>query len=689
VSTLLLEIGVEELPSSYVEAALAALPGLVEARLSVLRLAHGPIRALGTPRRLAVLVEDLAARQADLSEQVLGPPKAAAYAEDGTPKKAALGFARKLGVEVEALTLVETDKGVYVAGRREEPGRPAVEVLPAALAEACKAIPFRKSMRWSDGDATFGRPVQWLVALLGAEVVPVSFAGVEAGRSSRGHRFLAPEPFELARADDYVDALRRAHVLVEPAERKARMREQLLARAAEAGGVLVEDAFLETENASMVEEPHVLLGAFDPAFLELPDDVTIEVMRGHQRYFALRSADGALLPRYLVVSNHRGDPAQIVRGNDRVLRARLADARFFVLEDRKVGLADRAEGLGGVVFQNQLGSVADRVERIVRVVRGLGDDGAAEQAGRLCKADLLTLIVGEFPELQGVMGRWYALAEGLPEEVADAIRDHYLPRGAGDAVPEAAPAARLAVADRADVLVGCFGIGLTPTGSADPFALRRACLGLVRIALEGPIDVDVRAVLGDAWEAYAGQGKPVKGKKEVLEELDGFVRGRLAAWYGERYDGDLVAACLGAWPGSSLRDLGARMEALAAFRKLPAYGDLAVAFKRAFNIAKDSPDADAPDPALFAEAAEKALWEAFASLRPRVEAAAADGAYGDALDAVAEVLRAPIDRYFDEVFVMVEDPAVRGNRLRTLRAISDTLTALAHFHLLSSPSDGG
>lgn len=686
--SLLLEIGLEELPASFVEGALAAMPKLAGDALSAARLAHGTIRALGTSRRLALVVEDLAARQTDLSEVVVGPPKAAAFADDGTPKKAAEGFAKKLGLDVSALFVEETDKGPYVAGKREEAGRAAAEVLPPLLEELIRKIPFPKSMRWGPGEVAFGRPVHWIACVHGDEIVDLSFAGVASGRQSRGHRFLAPGPIDLKAAGDYVEALREAHVLVVPEELVATMLDALHAAAKDAGGVLVDDPFLVDENAGMVEEPHVVCGSFDEAFLALPDEVTIGVMRGHQRYFALRDASGTLMPRYLAVVNTALAPEVIVKGNDRVLRARLADAEFFVREDQKAGLESFVPRLDDVVFQAKLGTVGERVARLEAGVRSFPGEtevsaDAERQAARLCKADLVSLIVGEFPELQGRMGRWYAEKAGVDAEVARAIEEHYLPRSATDDLPSTTLAAQLAVVDRADALVGCFGIGLIPSGSADPFALRRATIGVVRIALDGPIDVNVRAVLKNAWGAYHAQDKPVGDQDEVLAQLDEFFRGRLKAYFGERLPTDLVDACLGAWDGGSLRDLNERLDALEAFRRQPAYESLAVAFKRAYNIAKDVEPAPI-DPELLTEDAERALAERWASLEGRIAAHTQAGQYGAALTLVAEQLREPIDRFFDEVFVMVDDPAVRDNRLRLLGSIARTLTAIAHFHLLGS-----
>ncbi len=683
--TLLLEIGTEELPASFVTRALEAMPDIARELLAAARLPHDVMQALGTPRRLALLVTQVADRQEDLADEIVGPPRSVALDAEGKPTRAGEGFARKQGVDPSELRVVTTDKGEYVAVSRHVQGRPAVEVLPEVLAALCTRVPFQKSMRWGEGELAFGRPIHWLVALHGAEEVPFDLSGIRAGRETRGHRFLAPEPFELSSADEYVERLRRAHVIADADERRRMMEEQLARAAEDLGGELVPDPFLVGECASLVEEPHVVPGRFDESFLDLPEGVIVSVMRDHQRYFAVRAPGGDLLPRYLNVANTANDPETIARGNDRVLRARLADARFFVDEDRKKTLAERVPGLDDVVFQAKLGSIGDKVRRIEGIAGSLleGEQSRdARRAAHLCKADLITLIVGEFPELQGEMGRFYALEQGEKPAVADALRDHYKPKGAGDEAPDQVVGAALAVADRADTLVGCFGIGLVPTGSADPFALRRAALGIVRIALEGPIDVDLGALLGEAWARY-GEGSALAARDAVVGQLDEFFRARLRAFYGERLSGDLVEACLAAWSGGSVRDLDARIGAVSRFRELPEYESLAVAFKRAFNIAKDAP-AGEPDPALFADAAEKTLAEAFGALEPTVEAAVGRGAYEHALSAIARDLRQPIDRFFDEVFVMVEDDAVRDNRLRLLGSIARTLTGIAHFHLLST-----
>jgi len=682
-ASLLLEVGTEELPASYVAGALEALPTILGKLLEQNRLSFGAMSALGTPRRLALIVEGLAARQSDLAAEILGPPVSVAFDADGAPSRAGVGFARKNGKEPADIRRVETPKGAYAAVFVEEHGKPASEVLPELLATAIGAIPFRKSMRWGAGEHAFGRPIQWLIALHGERVIPTRFADVAAGRSTRGHRFLAPAPVDISSAADYVDTLRRCHVLVDPAERRASMHAALRLAASSIGAALVEDEFLMGECLSLVEEPHVVIGSFDPNFLTLPDEVVVAVMRGHQRYFAVRSPDGKLLPRYLTVVNTAKDPATISIGNDRVLSARLADARFFVTEDRKAPLVDRVSKLDAIVYQAKLGSIGDKVRRVAALQAVIFPGLPAEHAplaARLSKADLTTLIVGEFPELQGTMGRWYALANGVPQEAADAIRDHYLPRGAGEAVPQSPVSAALAVADRIDTLVGCFGIGLVPSGSADPYALRRAALGVIRIALEGPLDVRLASAIAHSHSLYAPS--VLTEAAAVRSELDAFFRARLRAHYAENHRGDTVEACLAAWHGQSLRDLHDRVGALTMLRARPEFESLAVAFKRTFNIAKDA--TGETNAALWQDDAERELATVFASVRGDLDAMVERGHYEQALMMIARVLRGPIDAFFEKVFVMVDDTEVRENRLRLLGTIARTVTGIAHFHLLST-----
>ena len=688
--TLLLEIGTEELPASFVSAGVDALPSLVRAKLAELRLSHGEVRAAGTPRRLAVCVDHLATQQPDLDEEVLGPPARVAFDAEGKPTKAALAFAQKLGVDVASLSRKGTDKGEYLVGRRVEKGAPAQNLLPAALAEVCAKIPFRKSMRWSDGEVAFGRPVRWLVALLGAEQLSVEFAGIRSGRTTAGHRFLAPGPHPVARAQDYVASLRQHHVFVDLDERRRTMVERLHAAAQAAGGVLIEDGFLVEENLSLVEEPQIVTGGFDAEFLQLPERVILDVAKGHQRYFGVRDPAGKLLPKYLAVVNTAEKPENVRRGNDRVMRARLADAKFFYETDLATPLSARREKLGGVVFHKRLGSVADKVQRIERLVPLLGaelglGDGVVKTAlagAALCKCDLVTLMVGELPELQGEMGTAYALAQGVSADVATVITEHYQPRGADDPTAPSDAAALVALADRFDTLVGCFAVGQVPTGAADPLALRRAALGVLRTVLDKGWELSLSAAVASAYAAYSGV-KLDADVGETSDKLLAFFKQRLRGLLEQEVAVGAVDACLAA-QADRPQDVALRARALAQID--PGVRALAgEVFKRAANIAKDAPEGEPVAPGEVAadvHVTERALFAAFAELRQAVGAAHQSRDYPSALGAIAGF--APVlGRYFDDVLVMADDPRVRDNRLKLMRQIHRTCSAIAHFNVLA------
>jgi len=684
---LLIEIGVEELPASFVHSGLESLEAAARTQLAHARLAPENLRALGTPRRLA-LRATVPAEQPDREETVTGPPWGVAF-KDGEPSKAALGFAKKNGVDASDLQKVTTDKGDYVAAKVHEAGRPSLEILAELLPEICGKAHFRKSMRWGEGDFAYGRPIHWLVALLDGEVIPFSFGGVATGRESRGHRFLAPETFALEAADAYEERLARAHVVVDVEKRTQAMHAALDAAATKLGGVVVPDAHLSLECASMVEEPFVVPGSFDDAFLELPEEVVVSVMRDHQFYFAVRTEDGALMPRYLNVVNTAEAPDVIAKGNDRVLRARLADARFFVEEDRKKKLEERLPKLDTVTFQKKLGTLGDKRRRIEGLATELAttkpialDVEDARAVARLCKADLESLIVFEFPELQGRMGRYYAKLEGVSDAVADAIAEHYQPAGADDEVAASKLGALVAVADRMDTLAGCFAIGQKPSSSADPFGLRRAALGVIRTALEGPIDVVLWHWTLPASLPFAHHLVP----DENLPNLREFFEARLRAYYKASYGGDVVDGTLAAWDFGSIRDLDARMKAVAGFRDHEAFEDLAVAFKRAYNITRDNPPGEGDiDEALLEDGSERDLYDAYQKAEAAIAEHVEAKRYGEALALVGN-LRDPIHRYFDidtGVYVMVDDDTLRTNRLRLLKRISDRVTAIVHFHRLS------
>lgn len=542
-TSLLLEIGVEELPASYVDAAMGALPALLGPAFTEARLPFTEMKAYGTPRRVAVLVQGLPEATAPGTEELLGPPESAAF-KDGVPTKAAQAFADKCGVPVAELRIVEKSAegkqkaGRYVVGTRTLQAQATKLLVGPILTQAIAKIPFRKSMRWGEGSATFGRPVQWLVALLDSTLVDVEFGGIRASSTSYGHRFLAPDAVTIEHADHYVAQMRTRHVFVDREERRALMNERVEALAKQAGGTPDRAEILDVENTTLVEEPFAVVGSFDPRFLALPASVIRAVARGHQRYYCVEKSEDELLPSYVAVVNTANRPDVIAKGMNRVMTARLSDASFFLEEDKKTDVQKRREKLKGLVFHNKLGSVFDKSERLVLLAThlaktlGVAADVEAEtlEAARDCKADLTSLMVGEFPELQGAMGRAYAKHAGRRDGVADALRDHYRPVGATDALAPTDQGRIVALADRLDTLVGCFGVGLQPSGAADPFALRRNCIALLRMLIEDDAKgtygrLNLRALLGVAYDGY---GRPLELTREaVIEKVASFAEERL------------------------------------------------------------------------------------------------------------------------------------------------------------------
>ncbi len=687
---LLLEIGVEELPASFVNEAVKAMPKLLSKQLEGLRLAHAELRAAGTPRRLALFATGLADRQPDLDEEVIGPPARVAFDKDGKPTKAAESFAKKNNVELSALYTVDQKKGSYLAARRKEAGREAAELLPEVLSQVCSGIPFRKSMRWSDGETAFGRPVRWLVALLGSQVIPFEFAGLKSGNRTFGHRFLAPGEMTLEQPSDYVDKLRSARVLVDIQEREKTMNERLLEAAAQADGELIEDSFLVSENASLVEDPQVVVGGFDESFLELPERVVLDVAKDHQRYFGMRSKDGRLMARYLAVVNTAEVPDNVRRGNDRVMRARLADAKFFYDEDMKRPLAQRAADLDAVMFQKRLGSVGDKVRRLVSLVseiaalQGCSDDmrTKAVEAAQLAKCDLVTLMVFEFPELQGEMGRAYALKQGIDADVALAISEHYAPRGASEPTASGDVGALVGLADRLDTLVGCCAINVMPTGSADALGLRRAAIAILRTLIDKQWKLSLEQLVKHAYDQYAGVELDLT-EQDTVHKLNGFLRHRLRGVLSESLPQDAVDACLDA-DSDRPYDVSLRVEALSHLDET-LRASVGEVFKRAANIAKEAPEGEPKPPSEVSSdvhASERALFDAFSKLQSVLQQARAGGDYTTALNAIGEF--APLlGQFFEDVFVMVDDAPIRDNRLRLMRAIHASCSSFASFNLLA------
>ncbi|ROR34363.1 glycine--tRNA ligase subunit beta [Inmirania thermothiophila] len=678
---LLVEIGTEELPPKALAGLAQALLEGVVAGLDEAGVGRGEGRCFATPRRLAVRVAAVATAQPDRVVERRGPALRAAFDAEGCPTRAAEGFARACGVAVEALERLETPQGAWLVHRRIERGRPTAELLPGIVSRALDRLPVPKRMRWGDLEEAFVRPVHWIVLLLGGEVVPMRRFGIASGRASRGHRFHHPGPVELAAPAEYEQRLEtEGRVLVDLARRRARIREQVEEAAREAGGrALVDEALLD-EVAALVEWPVAVAGRFEERFLALPREVLVSTMQDHQRYFPVEGEDGGLLPWFVTVANIESrDPARVREGNERVIRPRLADAAFFWEQDRRRPLAARREALAGVVFHERLGSLLERSDRIARLAAAIaerlgGDADAARRAGELAKCDLVTEMVGEFPELQGIMGRYYALHDGEPEAVAEAIAEHYRPAHAGDRLPATAAGRALALADRIDTLVGIFAAGERPSGEKDPYGLRRAAIGVLRILIEGELALDLRELLAEAAAGLAGRVPA----QEVVDEVLDYCLERLRAYYAEAGCGaDAYDAVRAVRPTAPL-DFHRRLEAVEAFHGMEAAAALAAAHKRIRNILRKAAPAPEPgwDDGLLAEEAERALADALAACREALAPLLAAGRYREALERLA-ALRPAVDRFFDEVLVMAEDEAVRRNRLGLLAALGRLLDSVA------------
>lgn len=653
----LLEIGVEEIPDWMIQPALRNLSDLFTGVMEEYSLGGSVVWVDGTPRRLVLRADGLAERQADTEETVMGPPKSAAY-KQGKPTGALTGFARKMGIAVEDVRVETTPKGEYLAYTRKVTGRTAEAILAAELPGVISKIYFPKTMYWTGrGGPRFIRPIRWMVALLGGSVVPFELAGVTSGNTTSGHRRLGAARIPVT-IEDYEQQLSSNYVLLKAADRKAKIESDIHTLLAGSGLLPREDAALLETLTYLTEYPAPVLGQFDASFLELPAEVLVTVMRHHQRYFSLQDMQGRLAPFFLAIMNTSSDPEGLVRqGNERVLRARFNDARFFWDVDQQKKLADRVEDLKSVTFQARLGSYYDKTQRVADLVQELGGGEDARRAALLAKCDLTCEMVKEFTELQGIVGGLYARFQGENEEVAQAIYDQYKPESMDDSLPRTRDGQLLSLADKLDTLRGCFGIGLIPSGSKDPFALRRAAQGVVRILAEGELNLPI----------------PVDG------ELGAFLRDRVEYYFRDirKYPYDEVRAAMAAG-FADLKDLAARLEALHAVRPTPDFEPLAAACKRIQNILKQAQFASpgAVEEALLEPGPERGLYDAFGAQRAAVKAAGAN--YRAALEAIA-TLRPAVDLFFDKVLVNAPDSRVRENRLRLLDLILTEFSAIAGF----------
>ena len=697
--SLLLEIGCEELPAGFITPALRQLEGLAKEGLSAARIPNASIQTMGTPRRLALLVEGVADRQEAETRELTGPAVRVAFDADGNPTKAAQGFAKSAGVPVESLERITTPKGEYLLARVHDAGKPTREVLATLLPAWISGISFPKTMHWN-GTGRFARPVRWLLSLWDGDLVPFESFGIQSGKRSRGHRTLSPDWFEIKSADRYAATLREHGVLASPAERSKQVEALVKEAAAIKGGTALADPDLVEEVANLIEWPDAILGHFDERYLDLPAPIVITAMRAHQRYFAVEGASGSLLPCFVAIRNGRGDGKDLIRrGNEAVLRARLEDARFYWENDRKAGLEKKVEELKQIVWHEKLGSVYDRTQRIVQLAEELARQlapksrDAVSRAAYLSKADLATEMIRsgkEFAALEGIAGAEYAAAQGEPPEVIRAIRQHILPRSPSDPIPPSIEGAILAIADRLDVIVGGFSAGLTVTGSQDPYGLRRAGNGIVRILLEKGLRVDVVALASWLGAVYDRAGIPPGAKQSDFAE---FWSQRVASAFEEKgIPYDTAAAVLAVRPGDPL-DALARARAIEAIRQTDDFEGLMIGYRRAANILRSAPPEEiAVSGQPLAERAEAFSDKAEADLHLETKMAR---------QAVETYLQSPepdyqallrhllglkpsIDRFFEAVMVMADDPATRRRRLAILEAVRQTFIRIAEFSALPS-----
>ena len=687
--SLLVEIGTEELPPKALpELARAFFDGIcagLEKR--GVQFDRSGAHPLYSPRRLAVLLPAVALQQPTQKSEALGPYKNIGLDAHGQPTQALAGFAARNGVEISQLQAVTDAKGERFVARSENPGAATADLLPEIINEALKGLPIPKPMRWGNRDIAFVRPAHWLLVLLGENVVEAEVLGLRSDRMSRGHRFHHGKPVWISSPEQYVDALRQACVLVDPVERLAKVHAEIESAAARADGVARVAQSLVQEVSCLVEWPRAILCSFEPQFLRVPHEALVSTMESNQKFFPVLSAEHRLTEHFVGIANIEStDPAEVRKGYERVIRPRFADAQFFYDEDLKQGIESMREGLASVTYQQKLGSYADKTDRVVTLASAIAaqvgvDPARARRAAQLSKADLQSRMVGEFPELQGIMGRYYASAIGEPGEVADAIDHAYLPRFGGDAIAPTALAQVLAVAERLDTLAGGFAAGLKPSGNKDPFALRRNALGLARTLVEGQVDCALRPLLMLA-NAGVGQGDPA-----ATEELAGFIIDRLRSYYAEQGLGNAqfdAVASLGD-DVATLADFDRRLKAIAEFSKLPEAPALAAANKRIRNILRKHEGVvpEAVNAGLLSEPAEKALDAALASAISDTSPLLAAGDYLGVLCRLAQ-LREPVDAFFDGVMVMADDAAVRDNRLALLRRLADRFAAVAAVEQLSN-----
>ncbi len=691
-NTLLLEIGSEEIPAGYIQPALDALRSNLLQKLTDARLGHGEAKVYATPRRISIIVEGVADKQTSITEDLVGPPESVGFDADGNPTVAAEKFAEKAGVALKSLKVKKTGKGKYLYARKTQKGLSAKTVLSKILPDVIKAIPFPKTMKWADLSLVYTRPIHWIVALLGEKIISFTMENIKTGRTTFGHRFLSSGKITIGHPDEYLEKLRDAYVWADIKERKEGVEKQIAQQAADRKGKVLFDPGLVDTVANLIEFPAPVTGTFEKKYLKLPPQILITAMREHQKYFAIIDKNENLMPHFIAVNNTiTKDMNLVAKGHERVLRARLSDAEFFYESDLKVLAETRVNKLKGVLFQARLGSMYEKMERITELAGYLAQSiqnnpelkNRAQKAARLCKSDLVSHVVGEFPKLQGIMGKVYAGVDQEPEEVALAIEEHYRPTFSGGVLPETTTGAIVAIADKIDSICGCFSVGLLPTGAADPYALRRQGIGIINIMLNKGFSFSLKQLIEKATGLFANKTK--ENIADTSEKVYVFIKTRISRMLEEEgVSRDVVGAIVDI-SIDHIPNTWKRAKALDALRSQPDFEPLAVAFKRVVNIIKKAPaiDASAVDESLFENPSETTLFKELIKVEKKVENELKEGAFDRVLHHMA-TLRNPVDSFFDDVLVMADDLKVRNNRLSLLKRIADLFEKIADFSKISA-----
>ena len=684
---LLLEIGTEEIPSGYIPNGLRQLKELSEEMLRRNKISFERVDTYGTPRRIVLIVNGISERQEDTIQEIKGPPKKVSFDKDGRPTKAAISFAERNNVSLDEIQIIETPKGEYLFIKKVIKGRRTSEILKDEIPRLISSISWPKSMRWSDIDFSFVRPIHWILCIMDGEVIPFEIARIKSGNRTKGHRFMSPGEIEVSGVRDYFEKLKKAYVIVDPEERKRIIMEQLKKEAEKIGGIIKDDPELLTSVSNLVEYPYPTLGGFEERFLELPEPVIITPMKEHQRYFPVYSKDGKLMPNFIAINNTIPRNPEIVRkGHERVLKARLKDAEFFFKEDQKKPLLERLEELKGVIYHAELGTSYDKVERFTRLAEYICTLVRPEiledvrLVCRLCKCDLVTLMVSEFPDLQGIMGREYARIEGYPDHICDAIYEHYLPIGSSDRTPDSILGAIVGISDRLDTICAYFGIGIRPTGSADPFGLRRHAIAIIRIIEDKGWDISLRDIVERTIHIIKEKIRLKVSEDQLREDVISFFKDRYRfMMISEGFPPETVDAVISA-SFDNISELRDKIRQIQEFiiDSEDRFKDIVLTAKRVSNILKKEKERYKVDEELFRDVWEKELWKSYLDIRKGVRDCIERRDYKGALNLLI-LMKKPVDDLFDNVEIMTKDERLRRNRVGLVQKVESLFKKIADF----------